>query len=97
MAQKLTDDKKGNSTGFGRVDVTPPPYWIMTLLPHAPPGSEATLMPNPGPGQVPAAHTAPPAALPEMGDRRATVSAGPNPSDGNLWSMPPEFHLSWTS
>ena len=53
MAQKLTDDKKGNSTGFGRDDVTPAPYWIMTcLLPSAPPGPEAALMPNPGPGEV---------------------------------------------
>ena len=34
MAQKLTDDKKGNSTGFGQVNLTPPPYWIMTLLPQ---------------------------------------------------------------
>ena len=34
MAQKLTDDKKGNSTGCGRVDLTPPPYWIMMLLPQ---------------------------------------------------------------
>ena len=34
MTQKLTDDKKGNSTGFGRVNLTPPPYWMMTLLPQ---------------------------------------------------------------
>ena len=34
MAQKLTDDKKGNSTGFGWVDLTPPPYWIVMLLPQ---------------------------------------------------------------
>ena len=47
------DDKKGNSTGFGRDDVTPAPYWIMTcLLPSAPPGPETALMPNPGPGEV---------------------------------------------
>ena len=52
MAQKMADDKKGNSTGFGRVDLTPPPYWIMTLLSHAPPGLEAGLMLNSGPGEV---------------------------------------------
>ena len=48
-------------------DLTPPPYWIMTCLPpSAPPGPEATLMPNPGPGEVPAAATALPPALPEF-------------------------------
>ncbi|KAI4558694.1 hypothetical protein MJT46_013336 [Ovis ammon polii x Ovis aries] len=31
------------------------------------------------------------------GDCRATVSAGSNPSNGDLWSTPPEFHLSQTS
>ena len=36
-------------------DLTPPPYWIMTRLPpSAPPGPEAALMPDPGPGEVPA-------------------------------------------
>ena len=77
MAQKLTDDKKGNSTGFGRGQ--PDPSHILDNdMPASKcsTGLEATLMPNPGPGQVPAAHTAPPAALPEMGDRRATTSAG---------------------
>ena len=48
-------------------DLTPPPYWIMTRLPpSAPPGLEAALMPNPGPGEVPAAATALPPALPEF-------------------------------
>ena len=47
-------------------DLTPPPYWIMTRLPpSAPPGPEVALMPNPGPGEVPAAATALPPALPE--------------------------------
>ena len=73
-------------------DLTPAPYWIMTRLPpSAPPGPEAALLPNPGPGEVPAAATALPLALPEI------VSAASDPSDGDLWSMPPEFHLSWTS
>ena len=49
---------------------------------------------NPGPGEVLAAAAAPPPAL---GVRRAAVSAGSDPSNGDLWSMPPEFHLSWTS
>ena len=48
-------------------DLTPPPYWIMRgLPPSAPPGLEAALMPNPGPGEVPAAATALPPALPEF-------------------------------
>ena len=67
MAQKLIDDKKGNSTGFGRGDLTPPPCWIMTRLsPSAPPGPEVALMIDPGPGEVPAAATALPQALPEL-------------------------------
>ena len=36
------------------------------LPPSAPPGLEAALMPNPGPGEVPAAATALPPALPEF-------------------------------
>ena len=48
-------------------DLTPPPHWIMMRLPpSAPPGPEATLMPNPGPGEVPEAATALPPALPEF-------------------------------
>ena len=40
-------------------DLTPPPYWIMTRLPpRAPPGLEAALMPDPGPGELPAAAAA---------------------------------------
>ena len=31
------------------------------------------------------------------GDHRATVSAGSDPSNGDLWSTPAGFHLSWTS
>ena len=48
-------------------DLPPLPYWIMTPLPpSAPPGLEATLMPDPGPGEVPAAAAALPPALPEI-------------------------------
>ena len=48
-------------------DLTPSPYWIMMRLPpSAPPGLEAASMPDPGPGEVPAAATAPPPALPEI-------------------------------
>ena len=48
-------------------DLTPPPYWIMMRLPpSAPPGLEAASMPDPGPGEVPAAATALPPALPEF-------------------------------
>lgn len=38
----------------------------MRLPPRAPPGLEAALMPDPGPGEVPAAATALPPALPEF-------------------------------
>ena len=48
-------------------DLTPPLYWIiMPLPPSAPPGPEATLMPNPGPGEVPVAAAALSPALPEI-------------------------------
>ena len=48
-------------------DLTPLSYWMMTRLPpSAPPGPEAALMPDPGPGEVPAAAAAPPPALPEI-------------------------------
>ena len=48
-------------------DLTPPPYWMMTRPPpSAPPGPEAALMPDPGPGEVPAAAAAPPPALLEI-------------------------------
>ena len=48
-------------------DLTPPPCWMMTRMPPiASPGPEATLMPDPGPGEVLAAATALPPALPEL-------------------------------
>ena len=48
-------------------DLTPPPYRIMTRLPpSAPPGLEVTLMPDPGPGEAPAAASALPPALLEF-------------------------------
>ena len=48
-------------------DLTLPPYWMMTCLPPgAPPGPEATLMPNTRPGEVPAAAIALPPTLPEF-------------------------------
>ena len=70
-------------------DLPPPPYWLMTRLPlSAPPGPEAALTPDPGPGEVPAA-AAPPPALPEF-----VEPPGSNHSNGDLWSMPPELRLS---
>ena len=67
MAQKLTDDKRGILQDLDGDDLTPPSYCIMKCLPpSAPPGLEAALMPNPGPGEVPAAATALPPALPEF-------------------------------
>ncbi|XP_061002169.1 ankyrin repeat domain-containing protein 11-like isoform X2 [Dama dama] len=48
-------------------DLTRPPCWLMTRPPpSAPPGPEAALRPDPGPGEVPAAAAALPPALPEF-------------------------------
>ena len=59
--------KKEILQDLDRDDLTPPPYWIMTRLPpSAPPGPEAALIPDPGPGEVPAAAAAPPPGLPEV-------------------------------
>ena len=59
--------KKEILQNLDRDDLTPPPCWIMMHLPpSAPPGPEATLMPDPGPGEVPAAAAAPPPALLEF-------------------------------
>ena len=50
-------------------DLTSPPCWIMTRLPpSAPPRPEASLMPDPGPGEVSATATAPPPAFPEFAE-----------------------------
>ena len=59
------------------------------LLPSVPPGPEATLMPNAGPGGVPAAAAAPPPALTEITEPPFQQA----PSNGDLWSTPPGFHL----
>ena len=67
MAQTLTDDKKEILQGLDEDDPNPPPHWIMTCLPPSvPPGPEGALKPKPGPGEVPAAATALPPALPEF-------------------------------
>ena len=68
MAQKLMIKREILQDLEGD-DLTLAPYWIMTCLPpSAPAGPEATLMPNPGPGEVPAAATALPPALPEFAE-----------------------------
>ena len=84
-------------------DLTLPPYWIMTRLPpSAPPGPEAALMPNPGPGEVPVEATALPPALPEFIEppfRQAPIPAMEIPV--NAPRIPPQLdlldciHLSW--
>ena len=60
-------------------DLTPPQCWIMTRPPpSALPGPEAALLPKPGRGEVPAAATALPPALPEFVEplfRRAPIPA----------------------
>ena len=77
-------------------DLTPPPYWIMTPLPpSAPPGPEAALMPDPGPGEVPAAAAAPLPALPEILElpfQQTLISAmktsGQHPHDSTSARLP---------
>ena len=68
MAQKLTDDKKEILQDLDGDDLPLRPYWMMTCR-HpvsAPPGPEAALMLDPGPGEVPAAAVVPPPALREI-------------------------------
>ena len=61
--------KKEILQDLDRDDLTRPPCWIMTRLPpSASPGLEATLMPDPGPGEVSATATAPPPAFPEFAE-----------------------------
>ena len=51
--------KKEILQDLDRDDLALPPYWIMTRPPpRAPPGLEAALMPDPGPGELPAAAAA---------------------------------------
>ena len=57
--------------------------------PSAPPGPEAALMPDPGPGEVPAAAAAPPPALLEVRGHRAATSAGSDPGGRCLWPTLP--------
>ena len=69
MAQKLTDDKKGNSTGFGRGWPDPSPILdddVATAQCSI--RTRGPLMPDPGPGEVPAAAAAPPPVLLEIED-----------------------------
>ena len=70
MAQKLTDDKKGNSTGFGWGWPDPSPI----LDDDAPTAQCSTrirdsLTPDPGPAEVPAAASAPQPVLLETVER----------------------------
>ena len=77
-------------------DLTLPPYWIMMCLPPgAPPGPEAALLPNPGPGEVAAAATALPPALLEFVEspfRQAPIPAmetsGQRPQDSTSAGSP---------
>ena len=93
-------------------DLTPRPYWIMTRLPSsAPPGREATLMPDPGPGEVPAAAAALLPAFPEFVEppfwhapipvtvavRRAAILACSNSGDRSLWPTLLGFSSSQTA
>ena len=60
--------KKEILQDLDRDDLRLPPYWITHPPCSAPPGLEAALMPDPGPGEVPAAATALLPALPEFTD-----------------------------
>ena len=74
----------------------------MSLPPSAPPGPEAALLPNPGPGEVPAAASALPPALPEFIElpfQQAPIPA--METSGQRPRIPPQpdlldcIHLSW--
>ena len=75
--------------------LTPPPYWTVTRLPlSAPPGPKAALMPNPGPGEVPAAANALPPALPEFVEppfRQTPIPAVE--TSGQCPQIPPQLDL----
>ena len=67
----------------------------MYLPPSALPGPEATLMPNPGPGEVPTATTAPPPALPKIIESQfwqapipALETSGQHPQDSTSTEPP---------
>ena len=68
MAQKLTNYKKKEiMQDLNGDDLLPLPYWVMMHpLCNVSPGPEAALMSDPGPGEVPAAATAPPLTLLEI-------------------------------
>ena len=96
MAKKLTHDKTENSIGFGRgwPDSSP-------ILDNDAPASQCSTRTG---GRLNArsrvmwsscsSHCS---STSSPGVCRAAISAGSNPSNGDLWSMPPEFHLSWTA
>ena len=66
----------------------------MRLPPSAPPGLEATLMPDPGPGEVPVEATALSPALPEFVEppfRQAPIPAMEIPV--NVPRIPPQLDL----
>ena len=60
---------------------------MMRPLPSSPPGLEAALMLDPGPGEVSAAAAALLPALPEFVE--PLFLAGSNPSDRSLWPTLP--------
>ena len=61
------DDKKKKFYRIWMGIICPSPCWMMTCpLSSAPPGPEAALMPNAGPGGISAAAAAPLPALPEI-------------------------------
>ena len=84
MAQKSTNDKKEILQDLDGGDLPPSPYWLMTCLPHrAPPGPEGALMPDPRPGEVPAAAATPVPTF--LGFPRAEILVGSSPSGRSLW------------
>ena len=100
MAQKLTNDKKEILQDLDGDNLPPSPYWMMTCpSPNAPPGLEATLMPNPRPGEVPAVATAPTPTVLEIIEPLfqqplilAMETSGQRPQDSSS-AGPPRLYL----
>ena len=63
----------------------------MRPLPSAPPGLEAALMPEPGPGEVPAIAAVPPLALPELPPQQAWILVAE--ASGQLFQNPAPAEL----
>ena len=85
----MTDDKKEVLQDLDGDDLPPTPYWMMTCSPpSAPPGWEAALMPDPGPGEAPAAAAALLPALFQQALIPAMETSGQRPQDSTSAGLP---------